>query len=117
MIMKYQKIINLLDNTPNQPSKFRTKNRVERNDDLLETYSTNSQIKFMNIRLKLSLCDYSDAYIIVKGTIKITGDGEPPAGRTAAQIQTAREKDERNKGVIFKKCATFTDWISEIKDT
>ena len=31
--MKYQKIINLLDNTPNQPSKFRTKNWFEINDD------------------------------------------------------------------------------------
>ena len=44
--MEYQKTINLLDNTPNQPSKFRTKNWVEINDDLRGTYNTNSQIKF-----------------------------------------------------------------------
>ena len=44
--MEYQKIINLLDNTPNQPSKFRTKNWVEINDDSGETYDINSQIKF-----------------------------------------------------------------------
>ena len=44
--MEYQKIINLLDSTPNQPSKFRTKNWVEINDDALETYNTNSQIRF-----------------------------------------------------------------------
>ena len=31
--MEYQKIINLLDNTPNQPSKFKTKNWAEVNDD------------------------------------------------------------------------------------
>ena len=31
--MEYQKVINLLDKTPNQPSKFRTKNCVEINDN------------------------------------------------------------------------------------
>ena len=44
--MEYQEIINLLDNTSNQPSKFRTKNWVEINDDSQGTYNTNSQIKF-----------------------------------------------------------------------
>ena len=33
MIMKYQKVVNVLDNTPNQPSKFRTRNWFEINDD------------------------------------------------------------------------------------
>ena len=47
--MEYQKIINLLDNTPNQPSKFKTKNWVEINDDARGTYNTNSQIKFSTI--------------------------------------------------------------------
>ena len=42
--MEYQKI-NLLENTPNQPTKFRTKNWVEINDDSRGTYNTNSQIK------------------------------------------------------------------------
>ena len=44
--MEYQEIINLLDNTPIQPSKLRTKNRVEINDGSCETYNANSQIKF-----------------------------------------------------------------------
>ena len=44
--MEYQQIINLLDNTSNQPSKFRTENWVEINDDSQGTYNTNSQIKF-----------------------------------------------------------------------
>ena len=39
--MEYQKIIYLLDNTPNQPTKFRAKNWVEINHDARETYSTN----------------------------------------------------------------------------
>ena len=56
--MKYQKIINLLDNTPNQPNKFRTKNWVEINDDSRGAYNTNSQIKFKTLMLRSSLCDY-----------------------------------------------------------
>ena len=44
--MEYQKIINLLDNTPNQSTKFRSKNWVEINDDARGTHNTNSQIKF-----------------------------------------------------------------------
>ena len=42
--MEYQKIINLLDNTSNQPSKFRTKNWVEINNESRRTYNINSQI-------------------------------------------------------------------------
>ena len=60
--MEYQKVINLLDNTPNQPFKFRTNNWVEINDDARGTYNKNSQIKFKIATLKSSLCDYSDAY-------------------------------------------------------
>ena len=67
--MEYQKIINLLDNTPNQPTKFRTKNWIEINDDSHGMYNTNSQIKFKTSMLRSSLCDYSDADILVSGTI------------------------------------------------
>ena len=52
--------------------------------------------------LKSSLCDYSDAYILVKGE-----------GADAA----ARQADERDKGVIFKNCAPFINCISEINNT
>ena len=69
--MEYQKIANLIDDTSNQPSKFRTKNWVEINDESRGTYNVNSQIKFKTIMLKSSLCDYSDAYILVKRTIKL----------------------------------------------
>ena len=58
--------------------------------------------------LKSNLCDYSDAYILVKGTITITG-----AGADAA----ARQADERDKEVVFKNCAPFTNCISEINNT
>ena len=107
--MEYQKIANLLDdNKSNQPSKFRTKNWVEINDESRETYTVNSQIKFKTTMLKSSLCDYSDAYILAKGTITIAG-----AGADAA----ARQADERDKGVILKNCAPFTNCISEINNT
>ena len=58
--------------------------------------------------LKSSLCDYNDAYILVKGKIAITGEGDGAA---------ARQADERNKGVAFKNCAPFTNCISEINNT
>ena len=44
--MEYQKMINLLDNAQNNPSKFRTENCVEINDDLQGIYNTNNQIRF-----------------------------------------------------------------------
>ena len=65
--MEYQKLLNLLDNQPNQPLKFRTKNWFEINDESRGTYNVNSQIKLKTTMLKSSLCDYSDAYILVKG--------------------------------------------------
>ena len=58
--------------------------------------------------LKSSLCDYSDAYILVKGKITIAGAGVDPV---------ARQADERNKGAIFKNCAPFINCISEINNT
>ena len=65
IIMEYQKIINLLDNAPNRPTKFKTKDCVEINDDTRGMYNTNSQFKFKTSMLKSGLCDYSDTYILV----------------------------------------------------
>ena len=105
--MEYQKIANLLDSASNQPSKFRTRNWVEINDESRGTYTSND-IKFKTTMLRSNLCDYADAYILVKGTITITGAGDDAAARRA---------DERNKGVIFKNCAPFTKCISRINNT
>ena len=114
--MKYQKIANLLDSTPNQPSKFRARNWVEINDESRGTYTSND-IKFKTTMLRSNLCDCADSYILVKGTITITGDAGPPEGRTEAQLLAARQEGERDKGVIFKNCAPFTKCISRIKNT
>ena len=108
MIIEYQKIANLLDDASNQVSKFRTKSLVEVNDESRSTYNEKSQVKFKTTVLKSSLCDYSDAYIFVKGKITITGAGDDA---------TARQADERDKGVPFKNCAPFTNCISEINNT
>ena len=67
--MEYQKIANLLKNESNKPSKFRMINRIEINDESRGTYPVDKQIKFKTPMLKSSLCDYADAYILVKGNI------------------------------------------------
>ena len=54
------------------------------------------------MRLCQCICDYADAYILVKGTITIAG---------------AKQLDERNNGIMFKNCALFTKCISRINDT
>ena len=105
--MEYQKIANLIDdNASNQPSKFRTRNCVEINDESRGAYNVNSQIKSKTTILKSSLCDYSDAYFLVKGTISVNN--------TAAQGAAV---NNNNKKVIFKSCAPFTNCISEINNT
>ena len=109
--MEYQKIANLLDNgvalnESNQPSKFRTINWVEINDESRGAYTSND-IKFKTTMLRSNLCGYADAYILVKGTITITGAGDN---------DDAKRLDERNKGEIFKNCAPFTKYISRINN-
>ena len=97
--MEYQKIAYLIDdNTLNQPSKFKTRNWIGINNESKGVYNVNSQIKFKTTMLKSSLCDYSDAYILVKGKITIAG---------AAADSAARQADERDKVVIFKNCAPY----------
>ena len=110
--MEYQKVANLLDNevalnASNKPSIFRTRNQVEINDESRGIY-TGNDIKFKTTMLRSNLCNYADAYILVKRTIRITGDGDDDA---------TRRLDERNKGVIFKNCAPFTKCISRKNNT
>ena len=81
--MEYQKVINLLHNTPNQLPNFRTKNWIEINDQSGGVYNVNSDITLKTTMLKSSLCDYSNAYILVKRRITITGAGVDAAARQA----------------------------------
>ena len=98
---KYQKIINLANNTPNQSSKFRTRNWVEIHDESQRTCNVSNQIKFKTSRIRLNLCNYSDAQIHVKGSISFQNNG------TAAP-------DNRNRKIIFEDCAPFTNLIRKI---
>ena len=104
--MEYQKIANLLDTESNKPSKFRTRNWVEINDVIRGAYSPNKQIRFKTAMLRSSLCDYSDAYILIKRNIEVndTADDGAAANNT-------------NKKVIFKNCAPFTNCISKMNNT
>ena len=104
--MEYQKIANLLNDASNKPSKFRTRNWVEINDDIRGAYSPNKQIRFKTAMLTCSLCDYSDAYIVVKGNITINNN----AGTGAAA-------NNIDKKVIFKNCAPFTNSIRKTNNT
>ena len=84
----------MIDDSSNQRSKFRTKNWLEINYESRGTYNVNSQIKFKTIMLKSSLCDYSDAYILVKGNIDVNNTGAADS-----------DANNTNKKVIFKICA------------
>ena len=104
--MQRQKIANLLNTESNQPSKFRTRNWIEINDDVRVVFPPTKQIRFKTSMLRSSLCDYIDAYILVKGNITVNN--------TAAAGAAA---NNTNKKVIFKNCAPFTNCISKINNT
>ena len=89
--MEYQKTANLLNNGSNKSSKFRARNWVEINDDARGINSPNKQIRFKTSMLRSSLCDYSDAYVLVKGNISVSN--------TAADVAGA---NNTNKKVILK---------------
>ena len=86
--MEAQKIINLLDNTENEYSKFATKKWYVIDSEFNGNYSKDEEIKFLNRSIESSLYDYSDAYILVTGDITATPNN------AATQV-------------IFKNCAPF----------
>ena len=73
----------MLNNTPNQSSKFRKKDWVEINGDSLGTNNSISQTKFKTSVLKSNWCDYSDAYVLVKGSVTVRKQSSP----TKMQVQ------------------------------
>ena len=106
--MEYDKINNLLlseDNENELLSKFVTREYVRVNS-LLNTYNENKSIRFKTPMLRSNLCDYSDAYILVKGTIMVT---TPGANNGANNII-----DKRNRPLILKNNAPFLSCITRI---
>ena len=96
----------MLGSASNKPSRFRTRNWIEINDDIRGAYSPNKQIMFKKAMLRSSLCDCSNAYILVKENISVNN--------TAA---AAADPDNRNKKVTFKNCAPFTNCIIKTNNT
>ena len=94
--LEYDKINNLLlseDNESEQISKFVTREYVRVNS-LFNTYNENKSFRFKTPMLKSDLCDYSDAYILVKGIITVTSPG---VNNDANNI-----RDKRNRPLILK---------------
>ena len=84
-------------NTPNQPSKFMTKNWIEINDSARGTYNTNNQFKFKTKMLKLRLCEYGDTYILVQGTISASGPAASNRTKKKLKIMLHLLIHKRNK--------------------
>ena len=105
--MEYQQIANFVYSASNRPSICRTRNWIEINDESSGTCN-DGDIKFKTSMLRSNLCDYADAFILVKGTITIT---------SAENDDAAKRLHERSKGVIFKSLEPFTKCINRIKKT
>ena len=106
--MEYDKINDLLvskDNESEKLSKFVTREYVRVNS-LSNTYNENKSIRFKTPMLRSNLCDYSDAYILAKGTITVTAPG---ANNGANNI-----RDKRNRPLILKNNAPFVSCITRI---
>ena len=96
--METQKIVNLLNSSENEYSKFATKKSYTIDNESKGNYSHEDPIKFLTSSLESSLCDYSDAYVLVTRNITV-----------------ARADD--NTKVAFKNCAPFRKWRTEINET
>ena len=107
--MEYDKINNLLLSEDNEMSeklsKFVTREYVKVNS-LSNTYNENKSIRFKTPMLRSNLCDYSDAYILVKGTITVTALG---ANNSANNI-----RDKKNRPLILKNNTRFISCITRI---
>ena len=106
--MEYDKINNWLlseDNESEQLSKFVTREYVRVNS-LSNTYNENKSIRFKTPMLRPNLCDYSDAYILVKGKIVVTAPG--------VNNDVNNIRDKRNRPVILKNNPPFVSCITRI---
>ena len=98
--MEFQKIISLLDTTFNNKDlpRFVNKKWIEVYDQSKKNYSVNKEIRTKTSMPRSDLCDYSNAYIVVKGTITVTNPNNV----------------KRNKAVEFKNNLPFISCISKI---
>ena len=102
--MEYQKIRNLLGNTYDKVTRFITKKWIEVYDHSVtaeERYKPGKQIRFKTSMLRSDLCDYSDAYIVVKGKIIVTNP----------------DNDAYDKKLAFKNNPPITSGILKVNNT
>ena len=103
--MEYQKITNLLGTTLDEIPRFITKKWVEVHDQsgsAEDRYKPSKQIRFKTSMLRSDLCDFSDAYIVVKGEITVAGWSNA---------------SKKNRPLAFKNNAPFIGCISKINNT
>ena len=106
--MEYDKINNLLlseDNESEKLSRFVTREYVRVNN-LSNTYNENKSFKFKTPMLRSNLCDYSDAYILVKGTVTVNG----------VVNEAENEILRRNRPLILKNNAPFVSCMTKINN-
>ena len=98
--MEFQKIENFLNtNSDENLPRFVTKKWIKVYDQSGGNYNANKEIRIKTSMLRSDLCDYSDAYIVVKGDITLEGDNDA---------------NKRNKNLAFKNNASFINFISKI---
>ena len=116
--METQKIVNLLNSSGNEYSKFATKKWYIIESETKGTYSHHDPIKFLTKSIESiesSLCDYSNAYILVTGDITVTRTIAPAAAE-GNNPQRKQPLDAATE-VEFKNCTPFKDCRTEINDT
>ena len=96
--METQKIINWLNGSDNENSKFETKKWYVIDSESKGNCSGENEIKFLGSSLESNLCDYSDAYILVTRNINVTGG-------------------DANTKEAFKNCAPFRKCRTETNET
>ena len=97
-MMETQKIVNLLNVSDNENSKFATKTWYVIDSESKGNFSQHDPIKFLTKSIESCLCDYSDAYILVTGNTAVTPNN------AATQV-------------AFKNCAPFQKCRTEINET
>ena len=90
----------LLGNVPNKLPRFITKKWIKVHDQSGETYNTKKQIRFKTSMLRSDLCDYNDAYVVVKGVVTVSGE--------------ERDRDKMDRDFPLKNNAPFISCISKI---
>ena len=96
--MATQKIVNLLNSSENEISRFAAKKWYVIESETKGGYSHKNPIIFLTSSIELNLCDYSDAYVLVTGNIAVVGTDD-------------------NTKVAFKNCATFRKYRTENNET